>query len=164
MNGESSVQIDRGQWLYRFALDTGSIAIFRARRAGQDLVPAEVWRSLAIVGVSDAFIVPVAGGWQPFIELTEGRQRWALAKRPSLEEAQTAARHFLGTLADALCHASQVRGVPGEKDGDSPPLRVPEPPAAPTEDSTAEVVLSHARSARESSGWELIYSRQRLLR
>jgi hypothetical protein len=164
VNGESSVQIDRGQWLYRFALDTGSIAIFRARRAGQDLVPAEVWRSLAIVGVSDAFIVPVAGGWQPFIELTEGRQRWALAKRPSMDEAQTATRHFLGTLADAVCHASQGRGVPGEKEGDSPPLRVPEPPLAPAEDAAAEVVLSHARSARESSGWELIYSRQRLLR
>ena len=164
MNGESSVQIDRGQWLYRFALDTGSIAIFRARRAGQDLVPTEVWRSLAMVGVSDAFVVHVAGGWQPFIELTEGRQRWALAKRPSLEEAQTATRHFLGTLADALCHASQARSAPGEKDGDLAPLRVPEPPAAPAEDAAAEVVLSHARSARESSGWELIYSRQRLLR
>ncbi len=162
MNGESSVQIDRGRWLYRFALDTGSIAIFRARRAGQDLVPTEVWRSLAIVGVSDAFIVPVAGGWQPFIELTEGRQRWALAKRPSLEEAQTATRHFLQTLADGVCHASQVRGVPGDKDADPIPLRAPEPPAPPAEDSTAEVVLSHARSARESSGWELIYSRQRL--
>jgi hypothetical protein len=164
VNGEGSVQIDRGQWLYRFALDTGSIAIFRTRRAGQDLVPAEVWRSLAIVGVSDAFIVPVAGGWHPFIELTEGHQRWALAKRPSLEEAQTATRHFLGTLADGVCHASQVRAAPGEKDADPPPLRVPEPPAAPPEDAAAEVVLSHVRSARESSGWELIYTRQRLLR
>jgi hypothetical protein len=164
MNGESSVQIDRGQWLYRFALDTGSIAIFRAKRAGQDLVPTEVWRSLATVGVSDAFIVPVAGEWQPFIELTEGRQRWALAKRASLEDAQSATRHFLGTLADALCHASQVRGAPGEKDGDPAPVRVPEPPTAPAEDAAAEAVLSHARSARESAGWELIYSRQRLLR
>jgi hypothetical protein len=164
MNGESSVQIDRGQWLYRFALDTGSIAIFRAKRAAQDLVPTEVWRSLAILGISDAFIVPVGGEWQPFIELTEGRQRWALAARPSLEDAQSAARHFLGTLADALCHASQVRGVPGEKDSDPAPLRVPDPPLAPAEDTTAEVVLSHARSARESAGWELIYSRQRLLR
>jgi hypothetical protein len=164
MNGDSSVQIDRGQWLYRFALDTGSIAIFRAKRAGQDLVPTEVWRSLAMVGVSDAFIVPVGGGWQPFIELTEGRQRWALAKRPSPEEAESAARHFLGTLADAVCHASQVRGATGEKDTDPVPLRVPDPPPAPTEESAAEVILSHARSARESAGWELIYSRQRLLR
>ena len=61
MNGESSVQIDRGRWLYRFALNTDSISIYRARRAGQDLAPVEVWRSLALLGISDAFIVPVAG-------------------------------------------------------------------------------------------------------
>ncbi len=164
MNGESSVQIDRGRWLYRFALDTGSIAIFRAKRAGQDLVPTEVWRALATVGISDVFIVPVPGGWQPFIELNEGRQRWALARRSSAEEAQAVTRHFLGTLADALCHASQVRIATGEKEADSAPLRVPDPPAPPAEDGAAEVVLAHARSARESSGWELIYSRQRLLR
>ena len=86
MNGESSVHIDRGHWLYRFALDAGNIAIYRARRAGQSLAPAEVWRCLAVLGVSDAFVVPVQGSWQPFIELADGRHRWALEKRPTLDE------------------------------------------------------------------------------
>jgi hypothetical protein len=164
LNGESSVHIDRGRWLYRFALNTDSIAIYRARRAGQDLAPVEVWRALALLGISDAFIVPVAGGWQPFIELTESRQRWALATRASMVEAEEATRHFLGTLADAMCHASQPRVAAVEKEADVVPLRVPEPPALPAEDGTVELVLSHARSAREASGWELIYSRQRVFR
>lgn len=164
MNGESSVHIDRGRWLYRFALNTDSIAIYRARRAGQDLAPVEVWRSLALLGISDAFIVPVAGGWQPFIELTESRQRWALAKRASMAEAEESTRHFLGSLGDAVCHASQPRVTPNEKEADAVPLRVPNPPPPPAEDGTVELVLSHARSAREASGWELIYSRQRVFR
>lgn len=163
MNGESSVHIDRGRWLYRFALNTDNIAIYRAKRAGQDLAPVEVWRSLAQLGISDAFIVPVDGGWQPFIELTESRQRWGLAKRGSMAEAEAATRHFLGTLADALCHASQPRTT-NEKEVDALPVRVPEPPAPPAEESTVELVLSHASSACEASGWELIYSRQRLFR
>jgi hypothetical protein len=164
LNGESSVHIDRGRWLYRFALNTDSIAIYRARRAGQDLAPVEVWRSLALLGISDAFIVPVAGGWQPFIELSESRQRWALAKRASMAEAEESTRHFLGSLGDAVCHASQPRATPNEKDVDTVPLRVPDPPSPPAEDGTVELVLSHARSAREASGWELIYSRQRVFR
>jgi hypothetical protein len=164
VNGESSVQIDRGRWLYRFALETGSIAIYRARRAGQDLAPVEVWRALAVLGISDAFIVPVEGGWQPFIELTESRQRWALAKRASMAEAETTTRHFLGSLADALCHAGQSRLSPVEKDVEVMPMRVPDPTAPPAEDGNLELVLSHARSAREASGWELIYSRQRVFR
>jgi hypothetical protein len=163
VNGESSVHIDRGRWLYRFALNTDNIAIYRARRAGQDLAPVEVWRSLAQLGISDAFIVPVGGAWQPFIELTESRQRWALARRDTMEEAEAATRHFLGSLADAVCHASQLQAL-NEKDADTLPMKVPEPPAPPAEDGTVELVLSHARSARESSGWELIYSRQRLFR
>jgi hypothetical protein len=163
VNGESSVHIDRGRWLYRFALNTDNIAIYRAKRAGQDLAPVEVWRSLAQLGISDAFIVPVGGGWQPFIELTESRQRWALAKRGSMAEAEVATRHFLGSLADAMCHASQPR-VTGDKETDVLPVRVPEPAAPPAEDEPVELVLSHARSAREASGWELIYSRQRLFR
>ncbi len=75
MNGESSVHIDRGHWLYRFALDAGNIAIYRARRAGQSLAPAEVWRCLAVLGISDVFIVAVPGSCQPFIELGDGRHR-----------------------------------------------------------------------------------------
>jgi hypothetical protein len=164
VNGESSVHIDRGRWLYRFALNSNNIAIYRARRAGQDLAPLEVWRSLAQLGISDAFIVPVAGGWQPFVELTESRQRWTLAKRDTMAEAEAATRHFLGTLADAVCHASQLHAASNEKEPDVLPMRVPEPPAPPAEDGTVELVLSHARSAREASGWELVYSRQRLLR
>lgn len=82
MNGESSVHIDRGHWLYRFALDAGNIAIYRARRAGQSLAPAEVWRCLAVLGVSDAFVVPVQGSWQPFIELGDGRHRWPWKNGP----------------------------------------------------------------------------------
>jgi hypothetical protein len=131
---------------------------------GPRLGPVEVWRSLALLGISDAFIVPVAGGWQPFIELTESRQRWALAKRASMAEAEESTRHFLGSLADAMCHASQPRIAASEKEIDAVPLRVPDPSAPPAEDSPVELVLSHARSAREASGWELIYSRQRVLR
>jgi hypothetical protein len=163
VNGESSVHIDRGRWLYRFALNTDNIVIYRARRAGQDLAPVEVWRSLAQLGISDAFIVPVDGGWQPFIELTESRQRWALAKRGSMADAEASTRHFLGSLADAVCHASQP-GIPNEKEADVLPMRVPAPSAPPAEDGPVELVLSHATSAREASGWELVYSRQRLFR
>ena len=150
--------------MYRFALDAGNIAIYRSRRAGQSLAPAEVWRCLAVLGVSDAFIVPVHGGWQPFIELAEGRQRWALERRLSLEEAQAAARHFLGSLADAVSDAAQTRGPLGEKDPEVKVLRAPVPPPAPGEDAVTDAVLAKARSAREASGWELIYSRQRVLR
>ncbi len=165
MNGESSVHIDRGHWLYRFALDAGNIAIYRARRAGQNLVPAEVWRCLAVLGVSDVFIVPVpAGSWQPFIELADGRHRWALEKRPTLDDAQVAARHFLGSLADAVSSAAQAQGPLGERDPDFKALRAPVPPPSPAEDAATDAVLAKARSAREASGWELIYSRQRVLR
>jgi hypothetical protein len=164
VNGESSVHIDRGQWLYRFALDAGNIAIYRARRAGQSLAPAEVWRCVAVLGVSDAFIVPVQGSWQPFIELAEGRQRWALEKRATLEEAQVAARHFLGSLADAVSNAAQAQGPLGEKDPEIKTLRAPAPPPAPGQDALTDAVLAKARSTREASGWELIYSRQRILR
>lgn len=163
MNGESSVHIDRGRWLYRFTLDSGSIAIYRARRAGQDLASVDVWRALAVLGISDAFIVPVNGGWQPFIELTESRQRWALARRATMAEAEESTRHFLGSLADALCHASQSH-FSADKETEAVPLRVSSPSAPPTEDGSLELVLSHARSAREASGWELIYSRQRVFR
>jgi hypothetical protein len=164
VNGESSVHIDRGHWLYRFALDAGNIAIYRARRAGQSLAPSEAWRCLAVLGVSDAFIVPVLGSWQPFIELSDGRQRWALEKRATLEEAQVATRHFLGSLADAVSNAAQAQGPLGEKDPEFRALRAPAPPPAPGEDAATDAVLAKARSTREASGWELIYSRQRVLR
>ena len=117
-----------------------------------------------MLGVSDAFIVPVQGSWQPFIELGDGRQRWALEKRASLEEAQVAARHFLGTLADAVSNAAQSQGPLGEKDPEAKALRAPVPPAGPGRGHPTDAVLAKARSTREASGWELIYSRQRLLR
>ncbi len=165
MNGESSVHIDRGRWLYRFALDAGNIAIYRSRRAGQSLVPAEVWRALAVLGVSDAFIVPLAGAWAPFIEVAEGRQRWALERRPTLEQAELATRHFLGSLADAIAHSPQLRSAALDKDSpEAKALRPPLPPVAPAEDAAAEDALSRARAAREAEGWELIYSRQRASR
>ena len=144
-------------------LDAGNIAIYRQSGPAKRLCPLKFGAALATLGVSDAFIVPVEGEWQPFIELTEGRQRWALAKRPSLEVAQTATRHFLQTLADGVCHTSQVRGVPGDKDADPIPLRVPR--AAGTAGGGLHCrggPFARALSTRESSGWELIYSRQRL--
>lgn len=161
MNGESSVHIDRGRWLYRFALDTDNISIYRSRRAGQSLVPAEVWRCLAVLGVTDAFIVPVPGGWQPFVELGERAHRWALEKRGSVGEAEAAARHFLGTLADAVAHAAQARGALEDSDPAAKALRAPEPPPLPAEEASVAAVLAQAQAAREASGWELIYSRQR---
>jgi hypothetical protein len=164
LNGESSVHIDRGRWLYRFALDTDSIAIYRARRAGQNLASAEVWRALAVLGVSDAFVVPVPGGWQPFVELAEGQQRWALEIRPTVGEAEAAAQHFLASLADSIAHASQARGALSDKDNEEKVLRVPTPPDAPAEQPAVEVLLAEASSSRLAGGWELIYSRQRATR
>ena len=164
MNGESSVQIDRGRWLYRFTLDAGNIAIYRTERSGQALAAAEVWRCLATLGVSDAFIVQVQGGWQPFIELSDARERWALEARNSVEEAEAVARHFLGTLADALTHTAQGRFSLGDHEPETTVLSTPGPSAAPEEDPLITTVLAEARAARESSGWELVYSRQRALR
>ena len=164
MNGEGSVQIDRGRWLYRITLDAGSIAIYRTERAGQALVPAEVWRCLATLGVSDAFIVPVEGGWQPFIELSDARERWALEMRGSVEEAEGVACHFLGTLADAVAHAAQGRFSLGDAEHEATVMSAGGPSAAPAVDPAVAAVLAEAQSARESAGWELVYSRQRALR
>jgi hypothetical protein len=162
VNGEGSVNIDRGHWLYRFVLDTENIAIYRSRRVGQGLVPADAWRCLAVLGVSDVFIVPVGDGWQPFVELGEDRQRWALERRWSMSEAETAASHFLLSLADAVAHAAQPRGALGDRDVEA--LRAPDPPEAPAEPPAVEALLARARAAREASGWELLYSRQRTSR
>src|SRR5579863_203999 len=164
VNGEGSVQIDRGRWLYRLNLDAGNIAIFRTERAGQALVPAEVWRCLATLGISDVFIVPVEGQWQPFIELSDARERWALERRNSIEEAEAVARHFLGTLADAVTYAAQGKFALGDADHDPTVLNAPGPSAAPAVDPKVEAVLAEAQAARESTGWELVYSRQRALR
>jgi len=163
LNGESSVHIDRGQWLYRFALDNDSIAIYRAKRAGQHLACAEVWRALAVLGVSDAFVVAIPDGWQPFVELDEGRHHWALARRASMEEAEFATQHFLATLAGSVAHASQSRGALGEKE-DNRMLRVPEPPEVPAEQPGVDAALAQAYSSRSAGGWELIYSRERAVR
>lgn len=164
MNGESSVQIDRGRWLYRFALHTESISIYRSRRAGQELASADAWRCLALLGVSDAFIVPAPGGWQPFIELADGVQRWALERRPSVEEAEASTRHFLASLADSTAHAFQARGGLTDKEAEDKALRVASPPEPPEEEPAVEALLAQACSARAAGGWELIYSRQRAVR
>ncbi len=164
MNGESSVQIDRGRWLYRLTLDAGNIAIYRTERAGQALVPHEVWRCLATLGVSDAFIVPVEGQWQPFIELSDARERWALERRNSVEEAEAVARHFLGTLADAVAHAAQGKFSLGDGDHDPTVMSTAGPSPAADVDPAVATVLAEAEAARESTGWELVYSRQRALR
>ena len=162
MNGEGQVQIDRGHWRYRFALDADNIAIYRSQRTGQGLVPVDAWRSLAALGVSDAFVVPVPGGWQPFIEVGDGRQRWALQRRPTVGEAEATTAHFLLSLADAVAHISSQ--LAGEKDGDMRAAEALEPPAVPAEESAAEAAFEQACTEREAAGWELIYSRQRASR
>jgi hypothetical protein len=164
VNGEGSVQIDRGRWLYRLTLDTGNIAIYRIERAGQALVPTEVWRCLATLGISDAFIVPVEGGWQPFIELADARERWALERRNSSEEAEAIACHFLGTLADAVAHAAQGRFSLGDAEHDTRALSAPGASPAASVDQAVATALAEAQAARESVGWELVYSRQRAVR
>ena len=164
MNGESSVQIDRGRWLYRLTLDAGSIAIYRTERAGQAIVPAEVWRCLATLGISDAFIVPIEGGWQPFIELSDARERWALEVRGSIEDAEGVARHFLTTLADAIAHAAQGRFSLGDAENETTLMSAAGPSPALPVDPAVAAVLADAQAARESTGWELVYSRQRALR
>lgn len=183
MNGEGQVHIDRGQWRYRFSLDTDSIAIYRSQRTGQGLVPPEAWRSLAALGVSDAFVVAVPGGWQPFVEVDDGRQRWVLQRRPTYAEAQATTSHFLASLADAVAHIPSQLAVdksgdksgekfvekPGEKHGEKPgdmesEMRAAEalgPVAVPAEEQAAEAAFAQACKERESAGWELIYSRQR---
>jgi hypothetical protein len=67
-----------------------------------------------VLGVSDAFLLWVPGGWQPVIELSKGHQRWVLERRASMEEARVATGHFLGTLAEAVSDAAQSRGTFGE--------------------------------------------------
>ena len=76
-----------------------------------------------------------------------------------------AARHFLGSLADAVSNAAQAQGPLGEKDPNERqgPAGAGSSPA-PGEDAVTDAVLAKARSTREATGWELIYSRQRVLR
>jgi len=164
VNGEDPVQIDRGRWLYRLTLDAGNIAIYRTERAGQALVPAEVWRCLATLGISDAFIVPVEGQWQPFIELGDARERWALERRNTSEEGEAVARHFLGTLADAVAHTAQGRFSLGDAEHDATAPSDPGASPAAAGDQAGDTALAEAQAARESSGWELVYSRQRATR
>lgn len=160
VNGQESVYIDRGRWLYRFSLDSGVIAISRLRRSGQYLVSPEVWRCVAELGVSDVLIVPVPGGWQAFVELAEGRHRWALARRPTLDESEQGARHLLGTMADAIAGHAKLRpdraGTPANNT-----IRLPGLPAEPAEDAVVEAALAQARAERQAEGWELVYNRER---
>jgi len=164
VNGESSLQIDRGHWLYHFELGVDNIAIYRARRSGQDLASPEVWRTLAPLGVSDAFVVPVPGGWQPFVEVADGRDRWALERRESTEDAATAVGYFLASLAGAVAYASHKPGAIPDKNEEEASLPAPSAAARPEEDPAIEAVLAQARSVRDAAGWELIYSRQRAVR
>ena len=165
MNGESSLQIDRGYWLYHFELGADSIAIYRARRSGQNLASAEVWRALAPLGVYDAFVVSVPGGWQPFVEVADGRERWALEKRESMEDASAVVGYFLTSLAGAVAYASRKPGALSEKkDGDDIVLPAVSSSACPGQGPAVEAALAQASSVRDAAGWELIYSRQRALR
>lgn len=164
MNGESSVQIDRGKWLYRFVLDSGNIAIYRSRRSGQGLASPDTWRCLAVVEVTDCFIVPAAGGWQPFVELAEGKHHWALEVRPTIAEAEAAARHVLSSLAESVALSAQLRGGLSEKEAEAKGLRPPTPTSAPNEAPAVTEAVNRMAAAREAGGWELIYSRQRASR
>jgi len=119
---------------------------------------------VATLGISDAFIVPIEGGWQPFIELSDARERWALEVRPSIEEAEGVARHFLGTLADAIAHAAQGRFSLGDAENEATVMSAAGASPAPAADPAVAAVLAEAQAARESTGWELVYSRQRALR
>lgn len=153
MNGEGSVPVDRGHWLYRFDIDVETLAMYRCRRAGQQLVDPEVWRSLAALAISDAFLLQVPGGWQPFIELADGREVWALAVRESPEECEQAARHFLETLSAAQAQGAQE----GEASLPGPWPSLERPAEAPA----VEAALAAARQHRDKAGWELVFSRQR---
>ena len=108
VNGESSVQIDRGHWLYRFALDTGNIAIYRARRAGQSLTTRQrllrwhvlipPWRARYRIEAVDRFHKPTdrlyladrdttqVVAWGRFTYRTKNRRRLMAWTRPTLRE------------------------------------------------------------------------------
>lgn len=159
MNGQESVYIDRGRWLYRFSLDSGTIAISRSRRSGQYLASPEVWRCVAEIGVSDVMVVPVSGGWQAFVELGEGRHQWALAQRPTLEEAERVARHVLATLADSIASCPRLQAA--EPSAETGSFHLPGLPVSPVEDEAVETALAQARAQREAEGWELVYNRPR---
>lgn len=161
MNGQESVYIDRGRWLYRFTLDAGSISISRSQRAGQYLAAPDVWRCVTEVGVTDVLIVPVAGGWQPFVELAEGRHRWALAQRATLAEAEQTAAHLLGVLADSISRNPKFQSANDAPANDAAAIRLPDVPAEPAESEAVEAALAHARAEREAWGWEMVYNRHR---
>jgi hypothetical protein len=108
---------------------------------------------LAAISVSDVFILQVRYGWQAFIELADGQEHWALAARPTQGEAEQGARHFLETLAVALSQSSQ------DREAALPSTMVAAERAREAPD--VESALNEARSQRERSGWELVFSRQR---
>lgn len=164
MNGQESVYIDRGRWLYRFNLDAGAISISRSERAGQHLAAPDVWRCVAELGVSDVFVVAVPGGWQPFVELAEGRHRWALARRATLPDAEQTASHFLGLLADSIAHNAKFQSALSRGPDDAAAIRLPSVPREPLENDMVEVALAHARAERDAVGWETVYNRRRVAR
>jgi hypothetical protein len=163
VNGQEPIFVDRGRWLYQFELDAENITIARTTRSGQYLASPELWRCVAQVGVTDAFVVPCGDGWQPFIELAEGRQRWALAQRATLAEAEETATHFLAVLADAVAHFATLQasaeGVPSADGAD-----LPAPGPFPSEGPAVEQALADAREQRQADGWELVYNRPRASR
>lgn len=164
MNGEGAVHVDRGRWLYRFVLDSNNVAIYRGHRLGQGLASPEVWRQVASLGVSDVLVVEVSGGWQPFVEVDDGRQHWALARRESADGARRAAEHFLRTLASAVASAAQFWASAATNeftlgtsfDGFTAGALAHE------EDASIAECLVKAKQERDAKGWELVYRRERV--
>jgi hypothetical protein len=164
LNGENAVQVDRGRWLYRFVLDSNNVTMYRGLRSGQGLASPEVWRCVALLGVSDVLVVEVTGGWQPFVEIDDGRHHWALAPRASLEDAKTAAQHFLATLANAVAGAAQFWAAAAHDEGTLGTMLAAVGDHVPAPEEGPEVAegLAWAKREREAKGWELVYRRDRV--
>jgi hypothetical protein len=70
----------------------------------------------------------------------------------------------LTTLADAIAHAAQGRFSLGDAENETTLMSAAGPSPALPVDPAVAAVLADAQAARESTGWELVYSRQRALR
>ena len=161
MNGQEPLFVDRGRWIYRLNLDSSTIAVSRAERAGQYLASPDVWRVVADLGVSDVLVVAVPGGWQAFVELADGRRRWALALRLSVEEAEQDASYVLATLAEAVLASPRAQAVPsGTPEGNAQPA-LPGVPEAVSESPAVVAALAKAVAERDAAGWVTVYNRQR---
>jgi hypothetical protein len=161
MNGQEPLFVDRGRWIYRLNLDSSTISVSRAERAGQYLAEPEVWRVVADLGLSDVLIVAVPGGWQAFVEVANGRRRWALAVRATAEEAEQDASHLLASLADAVLSSPRGSALPPGAAEASPPTVLPRVPEAVAESAAVASALARAVAERDAAGWVTIYNRQR---